>query len=33
VTADAAHGARVEIAYPYEAVDGRWQPPATPDAA
>ncbi|QEC50564.1 hypothetical protein FSW04_25240 [Baekduia soli] len=28
VTEDAAHGARVEIAYPYVAVDGHWEPPA-----
>ena len=30
VTHEAGHGVRVEIAYPYVAVDGRWEPP--PDA-
>jgi methylmalonyl-CoA/ethylmalonyl-CoA epimerase len=32
VTQEAAHGARVEIAFPYRAVDGRWEPPV-PSAA
>ncbi len=32
VTEEAGHGVRVEIAYPYEAVDGRWVEPAATEA-
>jgi methylmalonyl-CoA/ethylmalonyl-CoA epimerase len=33
VTEEAGHGARVEIAYPYDAVDGQWVQPAAANSA